>query len=89
MDTPESITIEPTTDAVVVAGVGASTFTSTAAVPGASAPKIGTVSKVITRYFLPVPSRCSQLHHGEGDPANAVKREGRWSTLGWRSVQVR
>ena len=55
MDTPESIAIELTTDAVVVAGVGASTSTSTTAVPGASAPKIGTVSTVITWYFLPVP----------------------------------
>jgi hypothetical protein len=52
MDTPESIAIELITDAVVVAGFGASTSTSTAAVPGASAPKIGTVSTVITRYFL-------------------------------------
>ncbi len=55
MDMPESIAIELTTDAVVVAGVGASTSTSTAAVPGASAPKIGTVSTVINRYFLSVP----------------------------------
>jgi hypothetical protein len=54
MDTPESIAIELTTDAVVVAGVGASTSISTAAVPGASAPKIGTVSTVITWYFLPI-----------------------------------
>jgi hypothetical protein len=54
MDTPESIVIELTTDAVVVAGVGASTSTSTAAVPGASALKIGTVSTVITPYFLPI-----------------------------------
>jgi hypothetical protein len=55
MDTPESIAIELTTDTVVIAGVGTSTSTSTAAVPGTSAPKIGTVSTVITWYFLPVP----------------------------------
>jgi hypothetical protein len=55
MDTPESIPIELTTNAEVIAGFGASTSTSTAAVPGASAPKIGTVSTVITWYFLLVP----------------------------------
>ncbi len=52
MGMPESIAIELTTDAVVVAGFGASTSTSTAAVPGASAQKIGIVSTVITRCFL-------------------------------------
>jgi hypothetical protein len=54
MDTPESVAIEITTDAVVVAVFGASTSTSTATIPSASTPKrIGTVSTVITRYFPP------------------------------------
>ncbi len=55
MDTPESVAMENTTDADDVAVLGASTSTSTAPIPSASTPKrIGTVSTVITRYFLPL-----------------------------------
>ena len=54
MDMPESVAIEITTNAVVVAVFGASTSTSTAPIPSASTPKrIGTVSTVITWYFPP------------------------------------
>jgi hypothetical protein len=85
MDTPESIAIELTTDGVVIAGFGASTSTSTAAVPGASAPKIGTVSTVII-----VHSGNGQYDGGMGAAQwEGDEREERWSTLGRRPVQVR
>jgi hypothetical protein len=68
MDMPESIAIKITTNAVVIAGFGASTSTSTAAVPGASAPKIGTVSTVITQYFQPVVKPTLPAAPGQGRP---------------------
>jgi hypothetical protein len=77
MDTPESIVIELTTNAVVVAGVGASTSTSTAAVPGASAPKIGTVSTLITWYFLPVPKPTLPAAPRGGRPRKRGQERGK------------
>jgi hypothetical protein len=68
MDTPESITIEITTNAVVVAGFGASTSTSTEALPSASAPKIGIVSTEITWYFQPVAKPTLPAAPGQGHP---------------------
>jgi hypothetical protein len=77
MDTPQSIAIELTTDAVVVAGVCASTSTSTAAVPGASAPNIGTVSTVITCYFLPVPKPMLLAAPRGGRPRKRGRERGK------------
>ncbi len=77
MDTPESIAIELTTDTVVIAGVGTSTSTSTAAVPGGSAPKIGTVSTVITRYFLPVPKPTLPAAPQGGQPRKRGRERGK------------
>ncbi len=77
MDTPESIAIELTTNAVVIAGVSASTSTSTAAVPSASAPKIGTVSTVITWYFLPVPKPMLPAAPRGGRPCKRGRERGK------------
>jgi hypothetical protein len=86
MDMPESIAIKLTTDAVVVAGFGASTSTSTAAIPGASAPKIGTVSTVITWYFLPVPKPTLPAAPRQGRPRKRGQERGKmdypWAEVG-------
>jgi hypothetical protein len=64
-------------NAVVFAGVGASTSTSTAAIPGTSAPKIGTVSTVITWYFLPVPKPSLLAAPRGGRPRKRGRERGK------------